>query len=83
MARGLHLKSHVSRDGDIPGHVAGKNVFYIEKGGEPGVKSSFCHVVSQLARGVSQSGPASWGYGSGQHNGLYSYGAWLELRTTY
>ena len=42
-----------------------KNVFYIEKGGEPEVKSSFCHVVSQLARDVSQSGPASWGYGSG------------------
>ena len=44
-----------------------ENEFYIEKGGEPEVKSSFCHVVSQLARGVSQSGPASWGYGSGQH----------------
>ena len=63
-AMGLHLKGHVSRDGNVPGQVAGKNEFYIEKGGEPEVKSSFCHVVSQLARGVSQSGPASWGYGS-------------------
>ena len=42
-----------------------ENEFYIEKGGEPEVKSSFCHVVSQLARGARQSGPASWGYGSG------------------
>ena len=58
----------------IPGQVAGKNDFYIEKGGEPRVKRSFCHVVSQLARGVSQSGPASWGYGSGQHSINTAYG---------
>jgi len=58
----------------IPGQVAGKNDFYIEKGGEPRVKRSFCHVVPQLARGVSQSGPASWGYGSGQHSINTAYG---------
>ena len=34
-----------------------ENGFYIEKGGEPEVKSSFCHVVLQLAWDAHQNGP--------------------------
>ena len=61
MAKGLHLKSHVSRDGVFQDTWPGKNEFYIEKGGEAEAKSSFCHVVLKLARGARQSGARELG----------------------